>query len=247
MMSGGQPAQTVGTDPTAGGRRDATVELLGVLAYGQLRAFAAMSSAVRFAPDARSADRIASFARREHEAYEALRGHLASLTDRPTVAMDRQKAVFDRYFARAPLDDWFGACVFFAFGVPLARDFMRSIVPLLDEVSSDVVRRAFEDREEIEQAAVALLRSQLGSEVARERARRVVADLLGDALAAFQQASSDSDALAVLLRAGEGDDDRAREVRGLAMGLLTAHRARSVVLGLEDAEGLSEPGLDDEG
>jgi hypothetical protein len=247
MMSGGQPAQTEGTDPTAGGRRDATVELLGVLAYGQLRAFAAMSSAVRFAPDARSADRIASFARREHEAYEALRGHLASLTDRPTVAMDRQKAVFDRYFARAPLDDWFGACVFFAFGVPLARDFMRSIVPLLDEVSSDVVRRAFEDREEIEQAAVALLRSQLGSEVARERARRVVADLLGDALAAFQQASSDSDALAVLLRAGEGDDDRAREVRGLAMGLLTAHRARSVVLGLEDAEGLSEPGLDDEG
>lgn len=247
MMSGGPPAQTAGTDPTAGGRRDATVELLGVLAYGQLRAFAAMSSAVRFAPDARSADRIASFARREHEAYEALRGHLASLTDRPTVAMDRQKAVFDRYFARAPLDDWFGACVFFAFGVPLARDFMRSIVPLLDEVSSDVVRRAFEDREEIEQAAVALLRSQLGSEVARERARRVVADLLGDALAAFQQASSDSDALAVLLRAGEGDDDRAREVRGLAMGLLTAHRARSVVLGLEDAEGLSEPGLDDEG
>lgn len=243
MMSEGSPAQTAGTDPTAGERREAIVELLGVLAYGQLRAFAAMSSAIRFAPDARSADRIASFARREHEAYETLRSHLATLTEQPTLAMDRQKAVFDRYFARAPLDDWFGACVFFAFGVPLARDFMRTVIPLLDDASSDVVRRAFEDREEIEQVAVALLRSQLGSDLARERARTVVADLMGHALTAFQHASTDSDALEVLLRAGEGDDGLAHEVRGLAMALLTAHRARSVELGLEDAAGLGDQGL----
>jgi len=246
MMSGGPSEQAPGADPSTGGRRDATVELLGVLAYGQLRAFSAMSSVVRFAPDARAADRIATFARREHDAYEALRGHLATLTEQPTVAMDRQKALFDRFFARAPLDDWFGACVFFAFGVPLARDFMRTVIPLLDGASADVVRRALDDREEIEQAAVALLRSQLGSDLARERARTIVADLLGQALTAFQQASSDSDALEVLLRASEGDDDLAREVRGLAMGLVTAHRGRSVALGLEDADELGKPGLDDE-
>lgn len=227
---------SAGTDA---GRTLATVELLGVLAYGQLRSFSAMSSAVRFAPDARSADRIAAFARREHEAYETLLAHLASLTELPTAAMDRQKVLFDQFFGRAPLDDWFGASVFFAFGIPLARDFMRTVVPVLDAASADVVVRTLDDREEVEAAAVALLRSQLTTEVARERARAIVADLLGQALTAFQQAAADSDALSVLL-GGDGDDEASVEVRRLAMGLLTSHRARLIGLGLEDAEDLVE-------
>jgi hypothetical protein len=189
------------------GRDLATVELLGVLAYGQLRSFAAMSSAVRFAPDARAADRIAGFARREHDAYELLHEHLATLTELPTAAMDRQKDLFDRHFARAPLDDWFGAMVFFAFGIPLARDFMRIVVVRLDDASAEVVLRALEDRAEVEEAAVSLLRMQLTDDGSRDRARTLVADLLGQALTAFQQAVSDSDALGVLVAgAGRGID-----------------------------------------
>jgi hypothetical protein len=220
------------------GRDLATVELLGVLAYGQLRSFGAMSSAVRFAPDARAADRIATFARREHEAYELLHDHLATLTELPTAAMDRQKALFDRFFDRAPLDDWFGATVFFAFGIPLARDFMRIVVARLGASSAQVVLRALEDRAEVEEAAVALLRAQLADEPARVRARALVADLLGQALTAFQQAVGDSDALGVLV-AEEGaidDDGTAAEVRRLAVGLLAAHRGRVRALGLEDLE-----------
>lgn len=220
-------------------RRLATVELLGVLAYGQLRSFGAMSAAVRFAPDARAADRIAEFAGREHQAYRALHDHLASLTDLPTAAMDRQKGLFDRFFERAPLDDWFGAMVFFAFGIPLARDFMRTVVPMLDAESGDVVLRTLQDRAEVEDAAIALLRSELVTDEARERARAIVADLLGQALTSFQQAAADSDALSVLLDASD-DDEAATEVRRLAMGLLTAHRGRLVELGLEDPEDLVE-------
>jgi len=220
------------------GRRDATVELLGVLAYGQLRSFGAMSSAVRFAPDARAADRIATFARREHDAYTALTAHLAELTEHPTAAMDRQKGLFDRFFDRAPLDDWFGASVFFAFGIPLARDFMRTVVPMLDPASGDVVLRTLQDRAEVEEAAVGLLQAQFTSDAVRERARGIVADLLGQALTAFQQAAGDSDALRVLL-GGEKEASGA-EVRRLAMALLSAHRARLVALGLEDPEELAD-------
>jgi len=220
------------------GRELATIELLGVLAYGQLRSFGAMSSAVRFAPDARTADRIATFARGEHEAYRSLHDHLAGLTAQPTAAMDRQKGLFDAFFARAPLDDWFGACVFFAFGIPLARDFMRTVVPMLEPESGDVVLRTLQVRAEVEDAAIALLRAQLTSDPLRERARSIVADLLGQALAAFQQAAADSDALKVLL--GAEDDDASVEVRRLAMDLLTAHRGRLVALGLEDPEELAD-------
>lgn len=219
-------------------RRLATVELLGVLAYGQLRSFGAMSGAVRFAPDARAADRIAAFARREHDAYQLLHDHLAELTDLPTAAMDRQKGLFDRFFGRAPLDDWFGAIVFFAFGIPLARDFMRTVVPMLDPASGDVVLRTLQDRAEVEAAAIGLLRSELTSDALRERARSIVADLLGQALTSFQQAAGDSDALSVLLEAE--DDEASVEVRRLAMGLLSAHRGRLVELRLEDPEDLSD-------
>jgi hypothetical protein len=218
----------------------ATVELLGVLAYGQLRSFGAMSSAVRFAPDARAADRIASFARKEHEAYELLHEHLSTLTELPTAAMDRQKALFDRFFARAPLDDWFGATVFFAFGIPLARDFMRVIATRLAAPSAEVVLRTLDGRAEVEDAAVALMRGQLADEQARGRARVLVGDLLGQALTAFQQAVTDSDALGVLVT-GDGtdtDEDASSEVRRLAMELLAAHRTRVIALGLEDLEDL---------
>jgi hypothetical protein len=218
------------------GRALATAELLGALAYGQLRSFGAMSAAVRFAPDARTADRIATFARREHDAYEAIRDRLAVLTALPTAAIDRQKGLFDRFFAAAPLDDWFGSCVFFAFGIPLARDFSRAVVPLLDVESAAVLLGTLEARAETEDAAVALLRSQLGTEPAREVARRLVADLLGQALTAFQQAATESDALAVLLSVDH--EAAAVEVRGLAMSLLADHRARIVDLGLEELSDL---------
>ncbi len=221
------------------GRELAVVELLGVLAYGQLRSFSAMSSAVRHAPDARSADRVATFARREHDAYEALRGRLDELTDLPEAAMDRQKVLFDAFFDQAPLSDWFGASVFFAFGIPLARDFGRTVVPLLDADSADVLVRTLDEREEAEAAALALLRTQLDDPGARRRARGLVADLLGRALTAFQQGAERSDALRVLF-AGEGaEGDRVRE---LAIDLLARHRARLVGLGLEDVQGLADPG-----
>jgi len=227
----------------------ATAELLGVLAYGQLRSFSAMSTAVRFAPDARTADRIATFARREHDAYEALRTHLGTVTELPTAAMDRQKALFDRFFDAAPLDDWFGASVFFAFGIPLARDFARTVVPLLDPASGAVVLGTLEARAETEDAAVSLLRSQLGPDIARERARGIAADLLGQALTAFQRAATDSDALAVLLEVGAagdvGADAAGAEVRALAMQLLAGHRERVISLGLEEVADLGVSGAED--
>jgi hypothetical protein len=222
-------------------RQLATVELLGVLAYGQLRSFAAMASAVRFAPDARAADRIADHARQEHVAYEALRDRLTELTELPTAAMDRLKTLFDAFFDRAPLDDWFDASVFFAFGIPLARDFGRMVATFLDAPSAEVVRRTLADRAQVQAAAIELLRDQLVDDPRRERARGLVADLLGRALTAFQQAAAESDALAVLLVGGPdgpADHEAAASVRGLAVQLLAAHRTRLIELGLEDVADL---------
>lgn len=213
----------------------ATVELLGALAYGQLRSFEMSSRAIRHAPDARLADEVAEFAVREHAAYLLLRDHLLERTDLGPAVMDRQKPHFDGYFDRVPVDGWFEACAFFAVGLPLAADFGREIAPLLDERTGLVVVGALADRAPFEDFAIAHLREQLRDDEARERARRLVADMIGRALTGFQGVITDTDALRVLLEAGRDPDETGEaRVRRLALAIMERHRRRMVDLGLED-------------
>jgi hypothetical protein len=215
----------------------ATVELLGALAYGQLRSFEATARLIGLAPDARTADTVADVARHEHEAYVRLRDHLASRTQLAASVMDRQKPFFDAYFDRAPLDDWFGASVFFALGLPIASDFARAVAPTLDEAAASAVTEALTDRGLFEQAATAQLASQIVDAETRERARSLTADLLGRALTSYQGVVSDTDALKVLLAADTPEDvNPEHRVKQLAIEVLSGHRRRSVQLGLEDLD-----------
>lgn len=226
-------------EPTMDERDLATVELLGALAYGQLRSFAATASTLTLAPDARVADQLATWAADEHARYQQLRDHLGTRTELPTAVMERQRGYFDDYFDRAPLEDWFGACVFFALGLPIASDFTRAVAPTLDDRSAEVVVAAL-DREEVEAAALEQLSQLLTDDAARERARGLTADLLGRALTGFQGAMSNTDALRVLLTEDRdhGESGEAR-VKRLALAVLGGHRRRVVALGLEDLDDVS--------
>jgi hypothetical protein len=214
----------------------ATVELLGALAYGQLRAFEASARCIRVAPDVRTADRIAAVAVREHDSYLRLRDHLATRTELAMAVMERQRPYFDAYFDRAPLDDWFGACVFFALGLPIAADFCQAIAPTLDPDSATVVRTAL-DKHDLEREAVAQLASLLVDEGACERARGLTADLLGLALTSYQGVVADTDALRVLLAADTGVGQTGEQrVKRLAIDVMSGHRRRAVELGLEELD-----------
>jgi hypothetical protein len=215
----------------------ATVELVGALAYGQLRSFEVSTRAIRHAPDARRADQVADYALREHAGYALLRDHLMDLTDLGPAVMDRQKPHFDAYFDRVPLEDWFEACAFFALGLPLAADFGRQIAPLLDERTGMVVVGALSDRSPFEEFATEHLRVELVDDAARDRARHLVADMIGRALTGFQGVITDTDALKVLLASHEapGESGETR-VRRLALSVMEAHRRRMLDLGLEDLD-----------
>jgi hypothetical protein len=219
----------------------ATVEVLGALAYGQLRSFESAARALRHAPNSASADQLAELAGREYQAYRALRDHLAARTDLATAVMDRQKPHFDAYFDRTPLDDWFGAGVFFAIGLPIAADFGRALAPTLPAETAVVVVGALADRAPFERFAVDHLRGLLEEDPGScDRARRIAADVLGRALTAFQGVIADTDALKVLLEhhaSEEGVTGEAR-VKELAITVLAGHRRRLVSLGLEDVEDL---------
>lgn len=215
----------------------ATVELLGALTYGQLRAFQVTATAIRVAPDARAADRLADFAIREHRAYELLREHLRGLTDLPAAVLDRQKPVFDAYFDGVQMDSWRSATAFFALGLPLAADFIRQIAPALTPETALVVVGALADRGPFESFALQALLSQMTDDEAREEGRRLIADILGRALTGFQGAIADTDALQILLRASQEDGDEGADlVRATAMAVLEGHRRRMHTLGLEEVD-----------
>ncbi|MBW3657835.1 MAG: ferritin-like domain-containing protein [Actinobacteria bacterium] len=212
----------------------ATVELLGALTYGQLRAFETTARAVRHAPDARAADRIAEHAAREHQSYALLRDRLVELTDLGGAVMDRQKPLFDVFFDRAPVDDWLGACTFFGTGLPLAADFIREMAPSLDERTAAVVLDALADRDGFESYAIDCIREVVDAEPERmAEVKTHVADVLGRALTGFQAAAGETDALAVLLDPAPGEDDPTKRV---VMTVLAGHRRRMHALGIEDLE-----------
>lgn len=215
----------------------ATLELLGAVAYGQLRSFETTARTVRLAPDTRRADGVAAIAQGEYASYVALRDHLAGRTALPWAVMDRQKAPFDAYFDRAPLDDWFGASVFFALGLPIAADFCRAIAPALDEAAAEVLVHAVADKGPFQRGAMDELAAQLVDDGACERANHVMADLLGRALTSYQSVVSDTDALGLLLTADTREDESGEQrVKRLAVDVLEGHRRRVVALGLEDLE-----------
>lgn len=216
----------------------ATVEVLGALAYGQLRAFAAAARVVSLAPDTGLADALAGHAVAEHTAYAALRDHLAGLTDDAAAAMERQRAPFDDFFDQVALDDWFDACTFFATGLPIAADFSRALGPALAPATAEVVVAALADRAPFEAFAIEQLRTLLVDDATRERARRLAADVLGRALTSYQGAMAATDALRVLVAAdaaAQGISSEAR-VKHLAMTVLDGHRRRVVALALEDLD-----------
>lgn len=220
-------------------RELAIVELLGALTYGQLRAFEMTAHAVRFAPDARTADRLADLAVHEQAAYGLLRDALIARTDLPEAVIDRQKPRFDAYFDGVAMEDWLGAVVFFAVGLPIAADFIREISPTLDRATAAVLVEALAERGTFEQFALEQVRDCIrDSDGENARARHVAADVLGRALTGFQGALADTDALKVLFREAAEQQRESAEavVKRVAITVMSGHRRRMHALGLEDLE-----------
>lgn len=218
----------------------ATVEVVGALTYGQLRAFETAARAIRHAPDARTADTLADLAAGEYRAYTVLRDHLVARTDLASGVLDRQKPHFDAYFDEVPGEGWSANCAFFAIGLPIAADFGRALAPSLPADTGAVVVEALTGREAFTSFAVDQLGPALADDVARDRVRKVAADVLGGALTSFQGVIADTDALKVVFaaEAERGGTSAEGRVKHLALEVLEGHRRRIVDLGLEDLEGL---------
>ena len=216
----------------------ATAELLGAVTYGQLRAYTTAVAIVPLAPDLERTEVMLAFSDRERERYRAMRTRLEQLTDLPRPIMQRQKSAFDRFFDDLAVDDWLSGVAFLAVGLPLSADFARAVAPTLDERTAEVVVGALAGRSRTEEFARGQLRALLDEEEHHQRARRLVAEVIGVALTEFTSALGSTDALRVLFERHAAAEDATAEqvVKRMAIDVLESHRRRMHALGLDDLE-----------
>ncbi|MPY83303.1 MAG: hydroxylase [Actinophytocola sp.] len=205
------------------------VDLLGVLAYGELSAFDRMAEDSRTAPTLAGRAALAEMAAAEIGHYAMLERHLAEhgvdVEDAMAPFMDH----IDAFHASTAPKSWLESLVKAYVGDGLAADLYREVASWLDEpnrelvlaVLSDTGHSAFAERE----VAMAI------ADDATVRGRLALwgRRLLGEALTQAQYVVAERDGLAELIVAGTGD---LSGIAGLLRRLQQQHHKRMQSLGL---------------
>jgi hypothetical protein len=201
--TGGSTGGNTGGKPLVA--REALVDLLGALAYGELSAFDRLAEDARLAPTLGGRDALSQMAVLEFAHYRTLIERLVELGADPQLAMAPFVAALDQFHELTNPSTWLEGLVKAYVGDGLAADFYREVAQFLDpstrtliiDVLADTGSSAFAVREV--RAAIAqqpALRGRLALWGRR---------LVGEALSQTQHVLAERDALAVLLMQGSGD------------------------------------------
>jgi hypothetical protein len=203
-------------------------EVLAALAYGERCGARRSAESVKLAPDGRSRTEQQHVADRERQNWELIEARLKELGNEQLSELF--KPYFDAFFAETEPHDWVEAQTFHYMGDALVSDFADMLVPLLDRVSGEIVRRALGDREGQETFALdELTRAMREDPGVAERIRRYTQRIVGEALTQTSRAIEKTEGMRTLLGGEEGG-------KRFILGLLDRHRQRVDRLGIEPVE-----------
>lgn len=182
--------------------RAAVVDLLGVLAYGELSAFERIAADAAMSPTLADTVALSGMAAAEFRHYEELSRRLRDLGVDPLVAMEPFRTPIDDFHAHTKPSDWLEGLVKAYVGDGIGLDFYREIAVRLDSETRDLVLRVCED---LGQSAfiVDAVRSAI-DEDPRVAGRLALwgRRLVGEALSQAQRVAAERDALSSLLVGG---------------------------------------------
>lgn len=191
------------TDPMADpAYRAAVVDLLGVLAYGELSAFERLSDDAALAPTLSEKADVAAMACAEFGHFVQLRDRLLDVGVDPEEAMAPFVAPLDAFHASTAPSDWYEGLVKAFVGDSIAADFYTEVAEHLDPGTRSLVIEVFRDTGHsafvVEKVRAAIEADpRLGGRLALWGRR-----LLGEALSQAQRVAADRDALTALLVGG---------------------------------------------
>ncbi|WP_067436816.1 ferritin-like fold-containing protein [Nocardioides jensenii] len=218
------------SDPTY---RAAVVDLLGVIAYGEISAFERLAEDAKLAPTLQDKVALATMASAEFDNVLRFRERLESLGADPFEAMAPFRQAVDSFHAHTSPSTWLEGLVKAYVGDGLARDFYAEIAAFVDVDTRDLILTSLE--------------RTTHSEFVVERVREgIVADhrvggplalwgrrLMGEALSQAQRVAADRDALSALLAGGVDRPGLDLAAIGRMFNRLTErHAARMAELGL---------------
>jgi hypothetical protein len=192
-------------DPLADeGYRAAVVDLLGVLAYGELSAFERLAADAALAPTVGDKAQLAGMAVAEHRHFVSLRDRLVDLGANPEEAMAPFIAGIDGFHDSTAPADWLEGLVKAYVGDGIGQDFYREVAAYLDPQTQALVLDACADTGHSD-FAVDRVRAAIVADprVAGRLAlwgRRLVGEMLSQA----QRVAADRDALVTLIVGGMG-------------------------------------------
>jgi hypothetical protein len=218
------------TDPmTEEERRQAVVDLLGLLAYVELTAFERLAADARLAPTLADKAALSGMAAAEFGHFRTLRDRLTAMGVDPDAAMAPFVGPLDAFHDGTAPADWLESLVKAYVGDGFAADFYREVAEYVDDDTRDLVLAVLADTGHA-QFAVDHVRSAIEADGAiAGRLALWARRLVGEALVQAQRVAVDRDALARLLVGGSVD---LAAVGQLLARLTQRHTERMSALGL---------------
>lgn len=124
------------TDPSY---RAGVIDLLGVLAYGELMAFERMAADSALAPTIADKAALAHHAAAEEAHFEKLRQRLVDMDADPSTAMTPFVRALEDFHAQTAPSDWFEGLAKAYVGDAIAADFYAEVAQQLDSYTRDLV------------------------------------------------------------------------------------------------------------
>ncbi|MDQ2838500.1 MAG: ferritin-like domain-containing protein [Actinomycetota bacterium] len=209
----------------------AVIDLLGVLAYGELSAFDRMAADARMAPTTALRAALSEVAAVEMGHYRKLVNRIADLGADPQLAMAPFIEAVETFHARTEPRTWGEALVKAYVGDGLAADFYREVAAYVDEPTRELVTEALADSGNSAFAIREVGALIAADPTAASRLSLWGRRLVGEAISQAQRVAAERDALVMLIVGGAGDLTGISQLTDRITG---KHTERMTVIGLSN-------------